>query len=145
MKGTKGITLIALIVTIIILLILAGVTISALMGENGTLNQAVDAKFKNTLATIEEQINIYKYQKNVENVLGIDAYPIEKENGNKITLKSLVGEENIEDLPNGLKDKLLEVSKPESNEIYGYEDINYEEFYKIDEELIPAASEYPEN
>ncbi len=143
MKGTKGITLIALIVTIIILLILAGVTISALMGENGTLNQAVDAKFKNTLATIEEQINIYKYQKNVENVLGIDAYPIEKENGNKITLKSLVGEENIEDLPNGLKDKLLEVSKPESNEIYGYEDINYEEFYKIDEELIPAASEYP--
>ena len=81
MKETKGITLIALIVTIIILLILAGVTISALMGENGTLNQAVDAKFKNTLATIEEQINIYKYQKNVENVLGIDAYPIEKENG----------------------------------------------------------------
>lgn len=143
MKGRKGITLIALIVTIIILLILAGVTISALMGENGTVNQAVDAKFKNTLATIEEQINIYKYQKNVENVLGIDAYPIEKENGNKITLKSLVGEENIEDLPNGLKDKLLEVSKPESNEIYGYEDINYEEFYKIDEELIPAASEYP--
>ena len=143
MKETKGITLIALIVTIIILLILAGVTISALMGENGTVNQAVDAKFKNTLATIEEQINIYKYQKNVENVLGIDAYPIEKENGNKITLKSLVGEENIEDLPGGLKDKLLEVSKPENNEIYGYEDINYDEFYKIDEELIPAAGEYP--
>ena len=36
-KNTKGITLIALIITIIILLILAGVTISTLTGENGNV------------------------------------------------------------------------------------------------------------
>ena len=112
-------------------------------GQNGIINQAVDAKFKNTLSNIEEQINIYKYQKNVENVLGIDSYPIEKKNGNNLTLKELVGEDKIEDLPQGLKDKLLEVSKPENNQIYGYGDINYDEFYKIDEEKIPAAGEYP--
>ena len=143
METVKGITLIALVVTIVILLILSGVTISTLTNQDGIINQAVDAKFKNTLSTIEEQINVYKYQKNTENFFGIDSYPIEKKNGNNLTLKGLVGEENIEDLPNGLKDKLLEVSKPEDNQIYGYDDINYDEFYKIDEEKIPAAGEYP--
>ena len=42
----KGITLIALIITIIILLILAGVTIATLMGDNGLINKAKDAKIK---------------------------------------------------------------------------------------------------
>lgn len=35
LKGQKGITLVALVITIIILLILAGVTISLTLGENG--------------------------------------------------------------------------------------------------------------
>ena len=43
----QGITLIALVVTIIVLLILAGVSISMLTGQNGVLNRAADAK-KNT-------------------------------------------------------------------------------------------------
>ena len=43
----QGITLIALVVTIIVLLILAGVSISMLTGKNGVLNRAADAK-KNT-------------------------------------------------------------------------------------------------
>ena len=41
---SKGITLIALIITIIILLILAGVTISTLTGEKGLLNRIKIAK-----------------------------------------------------------------------------------------------------
>ena len=44
MKKQKGITLIALIITIIVLLILAGVSIATLTGENGLLNKAVTAK-----------------------------------------------------------------------------------------------------
>ena len=46
MKNNKGITLIALVITIIVLLILAGVAISMLSGENGILRQAADAKTK---------------------------------------------------------------------------------------------------
>ncbi len=41
-----GITLIALVVTIIVLLILAGVSISMLTGQNGILNRASEAKEK---------------------------------------------------------------------------------------------------
>ena len=43
-SNQKGITLIALVITIIVLLILAGVAISMLSGENGILNQAASAK-----------------------------------------------------------------------------------------------------
>ena len=41
-KSTKGITLISLVVTIIILLILAGVTVATLMGDNGLINKTKD-------------------------------------------------------------------------------------------------------
>ena len=40
MKNQKGITLIALVITIIVLLILAGVTISLTVGKNGALSRA---------------------------------------------------------------------------------------------------------
>ena len=39
-KGTKGITLVALVVTIVVLLILAGITISTLFGDNGIITAA---------------------------------------------------------------------------------------------------------
>ena len=65
-KKQKGITLIALIITIIVLLILAGVSISVLTGKNGILTKAQEAKNEteagrlkeeNDLALIEELIN----------------------------------------------------------------------------------------
>ena len=43
-RKDKGITLIALVVTIIVLLILAGISISMLTGQNGILNRATTAK-----------------------------------------------------------------------------------------------------
>ena len=43
-KSNKGITLIALVVTIVVLLILAGITIATLTGENGMLAKATQAK-----------------------------------------------------------------------------------------------------
>ena len=57
MKENKGITLIALIVTIIVLLILAGVSIAMLTGNNGILTQAKLAKEKTALAKEYEKNN----------------------------------------------------------------------------------------
>ena len=45
-KRNQGITLIALVVTIIVLLILAGISIAMLTGQNGILNKSVEAKEK---------------------------------------------------------------------------------------------------
>ena len=55
-KGERGITLIALVISIIVLLILAGVTIAALSGENGILTRVADAKQKTDEASEMEAI-----------------------------------------------------------------------------------------
>ena len=46
LKNNHGITLIALVITIVVLLILAGVTIATLTGDNGILTKAQEAKTK---------------------------------------------------------------------------------------------------
>ena len=60
----KGITLIALVITIIVLLILAGVSISILTGNNGILSQAQNAKKETELASEKEaiQLTVPEYQ-----------------------------------------------------------------------------------
>ena len=54
----KGITLIALVVTIIILILLAGVSIGMLTGENGLLTQITKAKQQTEIARIKEEIKL---------------------------------------------------------------------------------------
>ena len=54
-KKEVGITLIALVITVIVLLILAGVTIAALSGDNGILTRAKDAKEKTEQAQKDEE------------------------------------------------------------------------------------------
>lgn len=58
MKNQKGITLIALVITIIVLLILAGVSIAMLTGQNGLLTKATTAKTESTKAEAEEAVKI---------------------------------------------------------------------------------------
>ena len=55
LKTNKGITLIALVITIIVLLILAGVSIAMLTGQNGILTQATTASEKTSLAEVKEK------------------------------------------------------------------------------------------
>ena len=52
-EAQKGITLIALVITIIVLLILAGVSIAMLTGQNGILTQAQNAKTTNESKSAE--------------------------------------------------------------------------------------------
>ncbi len=58
LKNNKGITLIALVVTIIVLLILAGVSIAMLTGDNGILTQSKNAKTDTEKAEAVERINL---------------------------------------------------------------------------------------
>ena len=100
MKENKGITLIALVITIIVLLILAGVSIATLTGEHGILTQANNAKQRtedaeaderNKINVLEEELDKYvdditgKKVKNLvgkmtENTIAKDEY------GNKIVI-----------------------------------------------------------
>ena len=58
LKESKGITLIALVITIIVLLILAGVVIATLTGDNGILGKANEAKIKSDIAEVKEQAQL---------------------------------------------------------------------------------------
>ena len=57
-KRNNGITLIALVVTIIVLLILAGISIAMLSGNNGILQRATEAKTYSDTSQIQERINL---------------------------------------------------------------------------------------
>lgn len=56
-NNQKGITLVALVITIIVLLILAAVTIMALSGDNGILNRASQSKINTQLADLKDSFN----------------------------------------------------------------------------------------
>ena len=57
-KENRAITLIALVITIIVLLILAGITITALSGDNGILTKATKAQSEQADATVKEDISL---------------------------------------------------------------------------------------
>ena len=58
MRNQRGITLVALVITIIVLLILAAVTIAALGGQNGILTNASRSQVANELGEAEDLINL---------------------------------------------------------------------------------------
>ncbi len=66
MKQEKGITLIALVITIIVLLILAAVSISTLTGENGILIKGSNAKIETEHASVLEQLRMKLYEKSLD-------------------------------------------------------------------------------
>ena len=66
-KDTKGITLIALVITIIVLLILAGVSIAMLTSDNGIITNAQKSKISTTFSTYKEEVELYKNSKITEN------------------------------------------------------------------------------
>ena len=90
-KETMGITIISLVITIIILLILSGVTISIIVGENGILTKARLAKQMSEVSSEKEAIQLDVTLANMENILdtsnkyylGIPLYDKTLENGNK--------------------------------------------------------------
>lgn len=57
-KKESGITLVALIVTVIVLLILVGVTINFTIGNNGVIGKTKDSKVEMKAGTVEEQRNL---------------------------------------------------------------------------------------
>ncbi len=67
MKNNKGITLVALVVTIIVLIILAGVSINLVLGDNGIITIAKKAKENTELAKTEEETNLNEIYYQLEN------------------------------------------------------------------------------
>ena len=108
----KAITLIALIITIIILLVLASVSISVLLGDNGLLDRAVKAREESKKSQVKEEIELGIYEIQVDEI----------SNGRDVNLERLSGEEKL------LENKLPGITADlQENKIIGkYKEYNYE-------------------
>ena len=82
MKGNKGITLIALVITIIVLLILAAVSIAMLTGENSILKRASQSSAENRIGAANDAVSLFVTDKIAE--FYEEAYA----NGNNTTLSA---------------------------------------------------------
>ena len=96
-RKERGITLIALVITIIVLLILAGVSIAMLTGDNGILTQAQRAKNETEKAADNEQLDLAKQEDFINETLNgvkveqvTDSNPgVLEENGTEYTINSI--------------------------------------------------------
>jgi len=129
MKNVKGITLIALVITIVVLIILAGVAISLSIGENGIFNKAkyVTEEYSNAqdyeeteIAKLTNEIDLITENSNSEfqtsTLLGDISLEIEEINGESIKVKVTATNENeVKEYGVIVNNELMNVS--ESNEI----------------------------
>lgn len=143
----KGITLIALVVTVVVLLILAGVSIATLTGENGILTQANKAKEVTEKASIDEQrklaqVEALKNSKNTEYKgvtipAGFAPTRIEGEDNveNGLVITDSEGNEFV----------WIPVENETSYEInINYEQTNMSEYAIEDEDYLPTEITIPE-
>lgn len=84
-KSTKGITLVALVVTVVVLLILAGITITYLIGDNSIFKLAQDAKNKTEEAIQNEQDDFNNLKDYIDESLGKVKIPEGLEVGSTVT------------------------------------------------------------
>ncbi len=146
-KRNLGITLIALVVTIIVLLILAGVGISMLTGKNGILNRASEAKEKTEAANIDEQRKLAQAEALM--------------NTEKTTYKGLTlperfaptkieGEDSIDDglvITDGHGNEYVWIEVPKTEKVYqtaGVEIVSFDDdaYGKIEDDLNTYTSDY---
>ena len=143
MKGKKGITLIALVITIIVLLILAGVTVATLAGDNGLLTKAGAAKNTSQDAEIEEQIRLAWNKAYMDNYLNDatdkaktmktelekNGYSVDdvKAQGNKIIITNYRGKNKEINISNGSINDSLPAVEYSTLNIGDY--VNYPVYY----------------
>ena len=130
----KGITLIALVITIIVLLILAGVSIAMLTGENGILKKASDAKETYAISQAKEKVELAIQELRIE----------EESKGNSITKESLKRLEGRGDYGISVKDPISDFPVEVVCEIYKFKiDENYRVTYagEVDGTIVTYTTE----
>ena len=134
----RGITLIALVVTIVVLLILAGVSISMLTGENGIIKQASEAKEKTEIAEEKEIVELAavgaasknNYGEITEENLEIELnemigprnedYTLVKDGENFIVTYTDSGRSYIVDVNGNIKENDIAIVEPENPDDWEY-------------------------
>lgn len=143
LKQKKGITLIALVVTIVVLLILAGISIRTVFSDDGVIS---NAKTNTEYATLEDRVDLAIADAKSKNInLTIDNIITELINEGVITDATQVNTETGEITTNdpsykitGKLDQYI-VKKVDLSTITGYETTNTETTDKLDNKVVVPA------
>lgn len=95
-RGKKGITLIALVVTIVVLLILAGITISLVFSETGIISKAKLAKEETRGAAVEEARDMWELDKSLTQYVGGSSQSLDELLNNLEEQKTITAEEKAQ-------------------------------------------------
>lgn len=125
-RRNRGITLVALVLTIIILVILSGITLSSLTGKTGIITKAQIAKNEYEVAMLKENISLWYMENNLKQ---------EKTD----PVKDAIGENDITD--EATLEKIVEFQ----NEAESTENINFSCLYYLDLEKLGIKGDIKEN
>lgn len=129
----SGITLIALVITIIVLLIIAGISINALFGENGLLKKSEEAKFKAKMSAIAEEWKLYVADCLAEYPPTVD---INELFAGGTILYDIIADEEIEMDLGSIRD-IRKITKEMEDEQEKYSMAFEGEFYYVSQKTIP--------
>ena len=96
-KEERGITLIALVVTIVVLLILAGITISLVFGSNGVIQKAQDSKRQTEIGEMREKLEMAKVPVYAD---GNGSYKVQ-DYWDRIESEGLIADKTVDIIDNG--------------------------------------------
>ena len=136
LKKQKGITLIALVVTIVVLLILAGVTISLLLDENGIIAKSKDARREYSQAKTNEETDLDSASNWIDEITNepeivepknIADWEYTEEDDGTITLTSYKGTDTTVIMPNSINGKKVKKISGDTTGSYS----NYTNYFSI--------------
>ena len=105
LKNKRGITLIALVVTIVVLLILAGVSISLILDNNGIIQKSKNAKLETRASQVEDEIGLWKQNNFIKSEAGESI-----ENANFV-LESLISRGLLEENEIDRENEIITIKK----------------------------------
>lgn len=110
MKKNKGITLIALVITIIILIILAGVSINLVFGQTGIITRAKEAKEATRAASVEDERNLWISEVELGQTLSENYKSLDEILG-ELKDKKLLSEEEVNKVKNDPNNEITIANK----------------------------------
>ena len=124
MKNSKGITLVALVITIVVLVIIAAITIVFMLGENGIIEKSKEARFRQQFSEVQEKVELYFTEKEMEAIA----------HGTTTTALEKLPQKGIADageFSETLSAEILELSGKNADEV---------QLYKIDKQKVGGYS-----
>ena len=142
MNRRKGISLIVLVITILVMIILSGVVIVSLQ-KNNPIERAKTAREMENLKAIETEISTFQANALSNDKKGKDLLPLKKNSsGDLISASDVFNKEELAKIPNELRQIMYRLQVSSKGEDYTIDKVDFSTFYVVDENAIPSVGAY---